>query len=160
MTFQFLDQKHGTVAAFEYHRAPFHTQTDKSASGVAPKNPHQLIESSLFDFKFSIWWRLCREMSRLSQTARHHEAEAHVDAFSEHTAAPASIGGRSAPDGRRPQVAVPLPAFILHHSTARNPVFVWRIPSMPLTLTGHWYREGGFSASRAAARGLITQHTD
>lgn len=40
---------------------------------------------------------------------------------------------------------VPSPVCVCSHSTACNPVFVWRIPSMPLTLTGHWCREGSCS---------------
>lgn len=47
------------------------------------------------------------------------------------------------------------------HSSTCNPVFAWRIFSIPLTLTGHWCREReGSRLTGAAALGLITQHIE
>lgn len=42
------------------------------------------------------------------QTGAHHEAKAHVDAFSEYISARASIGRRSAHDDGRLEATVPL----------------------------------------------------
>lgn len=69
------------------------------------------------------------------------EPETHVDAFSERVTARVSLGVRWARDDRRLEVAVPF-LQSLFCTTAPpvlppHPLFVCRIPSMPLTLTGH-----------------------